>query len=104
MLSKTMGSKKFVEYLILTLSFQRDTMDFSLASDGFLRIITKAIWAHFARGVGWGGLWGNQNSANRKESLLHVSLENFSFFFIAKFYSRIGNNKPVSLYATCRPK
>lgn len=50
-----MGSKKFVEYLILTLSFQRDTMDFSLASDGFLRIITKAIWAHFARGVGGEG-------------------------------------------------
>ena len=53
MLSKTMGSKKFVEYLILNLSFQRDTMDFSLVSDGFLKIITKAIWAHF---VWWGGL------------------------------------------------
>ena len=50
-LSKTMGSKKFVEYLILNLSFQRDTTDFSLASGGFLKIITKAIWAHFVR---WG--------------------------------------------------
>lgn len=89
-----MGSKKFVEYLILNLSFQRDTMDFSRVSDGFLKIITKAIWAHFVRwGEGWEGLWGNQNSANRKESLLHMSLENFSFFLIAKFHSRIGNNQ-----------
>ena len=48
-----MGSKKFVEYLILNLSFQRDTMDFSLVSDGFLKIITKAIWAYFV-GVGAG--------------------------------------------------
>ena len=48
-----MGSKKFVEYLILNLSFQRDTMDFSLVSDGFLKIITKAIWAYFV-GVGGG--------------------------------------------------
>ena len=50
-----MGSKKFVEYLILNLSFQRNTMDFSLVSDGFLKIITKAIWAYFVRGVGWVG-------------------------------------------------
>ena len=38
-----MGSKKFVEYLILNLSFQRDTMDFSRVSDGFLKIITILI-------------------------------------------------------------
>ena len=41
-----MGSKKFVEYLILNLSFQRDTLDFSLASGGFLKIITKAAHGH----------------------------------------------------------
>ena len=58
MLSKTMGSKKFVEYLILNLSFQRDTMDFSLVSDGFLKIITKAIWAHFVRRGGLGRVVG----------------------------------------------
>lgn len=65
MLSKTTGSKKFGEYLILKLSFQRDAVDFSLMSDGFFLkkiILTKARRAHSC----WEWV-NNQNSPSKQK-------------------------------------